>query len=217
MGNMLTISSGKKYNKLTILSELPRRRGSSGRSHRRVLCLCDCGKTLEVDFLSVRYGAGKSCGCLKGKGNYKHGKSKTHVYEVWSGMIKRCNNPNDPEYKNYGGRSIKVCDQWRDSFKNFFDDMGEPPPKMTLERKDVNGNYCLGNCKWATRKEQARNRRTNVCVVFNGKKLCLADWAEELGLPEKALQTRVRRGWTIERALTQPIRETTGLRFVTFK
>ncbi len=114
-------------------------------------------------------------------------------------MRQRCSNRKRPEWVNYGGRGIQVCERWRD-FNNFYADMGEPTSSQTLERIDVNGNYSPENCIWATQDVQARNRRNNVVVNYGGKTQTLVDWSVELGIPYWTLHARFRRGWSVERA-----------------
>lgn len=135
--------------------------GTSGR-HTRWLCQCDCGTKRFVSGSVLRSNS-LSCGCLQAemitKRNTKHGKFGTRVYEIWHGMIQRCHNPNSHAWKWYGGRGIKVCDEWRNSFDVFYAAVGEPPDGLTLDRRDNNGNYELGNWRWATWCEQNQNRR----------------------------------------------------------
>jgi hypothetical protein len=123
-------------------------------------------------------------------------------------MLQRCTNPNHPEYKNYGGRGIKVCDRWLESFEeNFLADMGlRPSPKLTLDRIDNNKGYSKSNCRWATPKEQARNRRPNRVIPFNGEMLCVAAVAEHVGIKADTLRMRLNNGWPLACALG---RETT--------
>lgn len=135
------------------------------------LCECDCGTRRSVSGNSLRMGDTKSCGCLHRETvsnsskihRFKHGHSAnkkiSREYYIWVAMRQRCENDNDKSYPNYGGRGIRVCDRWK-SFKNFIEDIGlKPTSAHTLERKNVNGDYALYNCKWATRKEQAANTR----------------------------------------------------------
>jgi hypothetical protein len=109
-------------------------------------------------------------------------------------MIQRCRNSRNPYYVNYGGRGITICEEWRE-FRNFFRDMGHPPPGMMLERRDNSKGYSKENCCWATKKEQCRNMRRNRWLAINGEKKCLCDWAREIGISYQGLQKRIKRGW----------------------
>lgn len=125
-------------------------------------------------------------------------------YGSWSSMRKRCLSKNDDSYPDYGGRGITICDRWN-KFDNFYADMGhKPTPKHTIEREDNNGNYEPMNCKWATYKEQGRNRRNTVFVEYQGKKELLIDLCERLGLTKSVIYGRLKNGWDIEDALTKP-------------
>jgi hypothetical protein len=119
-------------------------------------------------------------------------------------MISRCRRPSDPSYINYGAKGITVCDRWRHSFTAFLADMGERPAGMSLDRRDNSGDYEPGNCRWATRAEQSRNTSRNIWITF-GETMCLEDWARRLGLHPETLRNRIRRGWPIVRALTEPV------------
>jgi hypothetical protein len=116
-------------------------------------------------------------------------------------MISRCHNPKDKSYPRYGARGIRVCDRWRDSMVAFIDDMGPKPPGASIERIDNDGDYCPENCCWASAKQQNRNKRTNHFIEFNGRRLCVQDWASELGLTPSALLHRLKI-MPIEKALT---------------
>lgn len=118
--------------------------------------------------------------------------SRTSTYRIWIAMRSRCNNPKTANYDKYGGRGIKVCERWDNSFAHFLADMGERPPGLSIEREDNDGNYKPGNCRWATRSEQGRNMRRNRMVTHNGETLCMAAWAERLGIRWDTLYRRIK-------------------------
>ncbi len=126
-------------------------------------------------------------------------------YQVWASMLQRCNNPKDRHFHDYGGRGIVACEGWR-SFQRFLSDMGRrPSPKHTLERVNNNDGYSPDNCRWATRKEQQNNRRTNRVIEFDGRRQTLQQWIEELGLQAKQTSWRLCHGWTPEQAFLLPL------------
>ena len=156
------IKTGDKFNFLTAIKFVELRRNSQ----QFWLFKCDCGKEKVISVGNVKMGATKSCGCLHkdmAKKTMKktmtiHGRHGTKSYNSWQAMKDRCLNKNNPDYKNWGGRGIKVCDNWM-KFENFYQDMGDRPVSKSLDRKDNDGNYCKSNCRWATPKQQASNRR----------------------------------------------------------
>lgn len=166
------------------------------------LCRCDCGRERVVQAGNLL--GGKSTQC-KPCARTKHGMSDTPEHISWTNMLQRCQNPMVPEYSNYGGRegqAITVCERWK-SFENFYEDMGPKPfSKATIERTNNSLSYSKENCKWATMKEQARNTRRNRILTLNGQSMCLAEWAEKVGIPYNTLVNRLNRGWDVERALT---------------
>lgn len=127
------------------------------------------------------------------------------TYSVWLGMIARCTKPKNASYARYKAAGITVCERWR-TFDHFLADMGERPDGKTIERIDNNGIYEPSNCRWATMKEQANNRRTTVRLEYGGRTLLLSEWAKELGLKPDALSHRIRAGWSMERVMTEPRR-----------
>lgn len=169
------------------------------------VCQCDCGNIKNIRSAQISSKKVRSCGCLakesisrigKIPNNKTHGMSKTRVYEIWCGMIKRCNNKKSKSYKNYGGRGISVCKEWL-SFEVFYKDMGDPPEKTSIERIDNNLGYFKDNCKWATRREQSRNTRRNVRI--NGE--IIQDIADRLGLKNaNSILRRIERGWGVNEA-----------------
>lgn len=194
------------------------RKGSDKYGYALWLCECQCkNKTKKLIRSSALIsGESKSCGCLQKElaiiQNTTHGKTNSHLYSIWKGMRDRIFNKNARCYKDYGGRGIKICDEWL-NFENFYEwaiNNGYQD-NLTIERKDVNGNYCPENCKWATMKEQANNRRTNHFIEFNGKNQSMSDWAKEINIPYQTLKSRINSmGWKIERALTTPVNKKRG-------
>ncbi len=138
---------------------------------------------------------------------HTHGLAGSVTYRSWHDMRQRCNNPNDKQYPDYGGRGITVCKRWR-IFTNFLADMGEMPSGHSIDRVDNDAGYCKENCRWATRTEQNRNTRRNVTLTYQGKTLCIAGWGELLGVNYRTLLSRVNAGWAVEDALTKPTRGT---------
>jgi hypothetical protein len=132
--------------------------------------------------------------------------SKEPEYQSWRNMMKRCFDPDSQSYEDYGKRGIRVCVRWL-NYENFYADMGpRPSPSHTLEREDNDGNYEPGNCRWATRKEQARNRRSSVLLTYQDKQQTVAAWAEELGIGYQTLLKRLKNR-PVEEAFTIPVRE----------
>lgn len=198
---------GDRYGRLTVVSEAER-----GKDYkRRFVCQCSCGRTTTVQLSHLRAGdEGLSCGCRRveqaaviGKSNVRHGRSRTREHYVWADMKRRCSQQSHHAYAGYGGRGIRVCDRWVESFEAFFADMGECPDGMSLDRKDNDGNYEPGNCRWSTRRQQQRNRRTNRLITAFGETLCVAEWAERTGLSTHAIRHRLMRGKSPEEALTR--------------
>jgi hypothetical protein len=143
-----------------------------------------------------------------GKTRKKHGRawrngksSVDRTYMCWAGLRSRCNNPNDPDFKNYGGRGIKCCERWN-NFEMFLEDMGEKPEGFSIDRINVDGNYEPDNCRWATSSQQGNNRRNNITITYNNETHTLAEWAKRLGFAYELLLTRYNRNWTTERMLT---------------
>lgn len=192
--------TGKRFGRLLVIEQAPKRKG---RIYWR--CLCDCGNEIETQRNNLAYGDTKSCGCYRTIGKAKHGLSENSIYPTWAAMMSRCYNPNNSGYHNYGGRGIKVCKRWHD-IETLYLDMGEKPEGHSIDRIDNDGDYCPENCRWATKKEQNRNRRDNVVLTYKGERKTLIEWAESLGMTYCTLYLRIRRGWSIERAFTQPPR-----------
>jgi len=180
------------------------------------LCRCECGEQTEVSGWTLRGGHQTHCGCGRGrrgersasrprKSQSRGGLSKTRAYQRWYEMLRRCRDSGRDDWKNYAGRDITVCDRWLD-FEAFLEDMGEPPPGMTLDRLDNGSGYSPENCVWSDRKTQARNRRNTRYVEWRGETRKLVELAEEYGIDNNYVHGRLNQGWSLERALTTPVK-----------
>jgi hypothetical protein len=181
------------------------------------LCECDCGNLTDAVGIVLRQGRKRSCGCLKkdvsaqsGRRSATHGHArqgaKTPEWVAWHTMRYRCLNPRSKKWVDYGGRGITVCDDWTNSFENFLRDMGyRPSPRHTLERKNNELGYSKNNCVWATMIEQSNNRRSTKMVEFHGRRVGLTILAREHGLDPARVRRRVRMGWSVDRALAEPV------------
>lgn len=185
------------------------------------LCRCDCGTEKPVEGASLR--SGRSNGCIKCHpalgARRTHGQKRTRLYNIWSGMIRRCENPREPAYPNYGGRGITVCEEWRSSFVSFRDWALAHgyEPHLTIDREDNNKGYEPSNCHWATHAEQNRNYRRNRPIEYQGRTILICDLAIEVGLPQDILKNRIfRYGWPIDLAVSTPVLPKGSRRPLTF-
>jgi len=195
----LEVKNGERFGSLIIVKE-----AEPLKNRRRFLCQCKCGVKKEVYMNHLRSGNTKSCGCLvkeKLLERSTHGMRNSKTYRTWVNMKSRCNNKNSQSYKNYGGRGIKFCKSWN-KFENFYKDMGDKPEGRTLDRINNSGDYCKENCRWTDWETQANNRRGNVFIEFKNDKLTISQWERKLGIKRATLNGRLRRGWSVERALT---------------
>lgn len=201
--------TGQKFGRLTVVERAEDYVGKSGNRKVRWLCKCECGKEAIIRGCDLKDGHTKSCGCDPKRHNKKHGLGGTRLYSTWNGMKRRCSNPNDKEYKNYGGRGVKVCDEWIDDFTKFYnwavshgyDD------NLTIDRIDVNGNYEPSNCRWVTMKTQQNNKSNNHLITYNGETHTMKQWSEMTGISYEAIRSRLRKNWTVEKTLTVPVKE----------
>lgn len=204
--------TGKRYGRLLVIEEVPSVRGKTGKSHAAWKCLCECGNTVVVKAEQLGRRT-NSCGCIarefSSNLNRTHGQTGTRLFTIWIDIKQRCNNPNQRSYKDYGARGIKICEEWENDFTAFkewacangYSDL------LTIERKDVNGNYCSENCTWIPRKQQAINRRSSRFYSFNGETHCLTEWTEILGMSFGVLRARLDRGWEVDKAFSTPTRK----------
>ena len=198
----------RKYGRLSVIGRFDVRDKTT-----RWECLCECGNVRIVRSYALQSGHSQSCGCLSREINQrkmlKHGQTKskyteaTSEYSTWRGIIQRCTNPKNNHYDRYGGRGITICDKWRHDFSAFFADMGEKPQGTTIDRIDNNKGYEPGNCRWADKKTQQNNLSNNIVITYGGLTMTLPMWADKTGIANSCLAARIRRGWSIDRALSE--------------
>lgn len=205
--------SGERFGRLTCLEDVGRDEKSKARLWR---CKCQCGNEVVVRSINLRSGNSKSCGCLKSdlvsRRNFKHGLStdelgrETRLYRIWQRMRQRCSDHNCTDFADYGGRGIKVCDDW-ENYKAFHDwAYGNGyQDHLSIDREDCNGNYEPGNCRWASSIDQARNTRRNHLITYRGRTKTLAEWSEILEIESSLLRWRLE-NWGIERSFSTPVR-----------
>lgn len=205
--------TNQKFGRLLVIKQAPRKNG-------RIMweCLCECGKTVIVETggLTRPQHPTISCGCYTKdrmrQRNTVHGQARTKLYYVWKNIRKRCYNIKDKSYDRYGGRGIEVCEEWKKSFQSFYNwahangyNENAKYGECTLDRIDVNGNYCPENCRWVSFHKQANNRTNTQFILFNGESHSLSDWAKIVNIDYQCLYSRIHDNhWDIEKALTTP-------------
>lgn len=196
--------TGQRFAKLTVIKR------AENYKHGIVAweCLCDCGNTTVVRSGNLKSGAVKSCGCLN-KISYTatHKESKTPLYRKWKSMLYRCENKKHIAYKDYGARGITVCEEWHDflSFKKWVEET-KPCGEFSIDRIDNDKGYSPDNCRWASQKEQANNRRSNVMIAYQNEVHNLMEWSKILGFDYKSVHNRMHKlGWSFEKAINTPI------------
>ena len=201
--------TGKHFGRLKILERNPKNDNHGG---SRLDCECDCGNKITVQAGNLKNNHTQSCGCLNkevtSKTNSTHGLTNTPEYYTWAAIKRRCYGTYSPDYPDYGGRGIVMCDEWKNDFTVFLRDMGpRPSSSHSIDRKNNDKGYDKENCRWATRSEQQRNKRNSRSITFRGETKNVVEWAELYGLHYTTLAKRVfHLGWDIERALTTPTR-----------
>ncbi len=203
MGKPRIDLTGQRFGKLLVLGFAEEQRGYAS----RFLCLCDCGNKKVVMGQNIKSGSTASCGCRQiergrelGRGQRKYSESQKSCLRSWKAMNSRCRNEKNVEYRNYGGRGIKICKRWN-SFWKFYEDMGDRPKGTSLDRINNNGNYEPNNCRWATPLEQSRNTRKIRFVEWEGSKVPLGELCERLGLRKGTVGKRLDKGYSLEEAV----------------
>lgn len=197
--------TGKRFERLVVIKKV----GLDKYRNMCWLCECDCGKQVVVSGKSLRNGSKRSCGCLQKELTAirfaTHNKSNERVYRIWKSMKKRCENPNYKWYANYGGRGIRVCDEWQ-KFEPFYEwaTSNGYAENLTIDRIDVNGNYEPNNCRWVDMTTQSNNKRTNRNITFNNETHTMKEWSEILGIKYSTLESRLNKHkWSVEKAFTK--------------
>ena len=187
--------TNKTFGKLTVIEYI----SNNGKNWK---CKCECGNIHYINTYRLTHINNISCvKCSR----QTHGYSSSITYKSWQRIKQSCYNINNHKYKNYGGRGIKVCDRWLDSFENFLEDMGERPEGMTLDRIDNNGDYEPSNCRWATIIEQNNNKRNNHYITYNNKTLTIAEWSRVFNISKNVIYARLRNNWNDIDAITIPV------------
>lgn len=197
---------GQRFGRLVVIGEAPRFNG-----HKMLVCQCDCGSIKTAYQSKMIKGHTRSCGCFSIDSRRErmttHGKTGTRAYIIWKHIRQRCHNPKDAAFKDYGGRGITVCDRWRESFENFLADMGECPLGLEIDRIKNDKGYEPGNCKWSTKTENCRNRRSNRLITHNGETRLSVEWAELSGTKRQTIEGRLNNGWEAGKAIFQSPRK----------
>lgn len=196
--------TNQRFGKLVVIE----REGSDSKGQALWLVRCDCGNEKVVRGHDLTQGKTESCGCSRIKSCifYQHGMSHTKLHGLWRNIKGRCYNPNNKAYKHYGGRGIKMCDEWRDDFVSFYNWSYQNgyAEGLQIDRIDTNGDYCPDNCRWVDKITQANNTRRNIYATIDGETKSLAEWCKILGLNYNSVQTRTYKGWDPVLALTTP-------------
>lgn len=199
---------GRTFERLFVFNSAPSTRQPNGHALRRSWVRCKCGKEFIVLNVSLLKGNTRSCGCLArelASLRIVHGLSRTKIYDVWIAMKQRCDNPNSPQFKDYGGRGIGYIPEWS-RFETFFEFMGPGKKGWSIHRVDNDAGYFPENMVWATSKFQQRHTRRNRIFTVFGKTACVSELAEMFGIHKGTIASRLRAGWSIEKALTCPVK-----------
>lgn len=192
---------GKKFGRLLVTENLNEKiHGST--LHR---CLCECGKTVDVPISYLKSGHTKSCGCFRKEAKKTHNMSKSRLYQIHQGMLRRCYCKSSDAYKYYGGRGISVCSDWKNNFLSFYNwsIKNGYEESLTIDRIDVNGDYEPSNCRWASKAVQARNSRKNVYLEIGGETKTLMEWSRHFEIPLTTFRRRILEGRTLDEVISK--------------
>jgi hypothetical protein len=203
--------TGRKFGRLTVL-----KRSENIRDKTAWLCVCECGNAKVITADNLKRGVTRSCGCYRdyirienGRRNGTHHGFGTRIYRIYRGMWQRCYDKNVSQYSRYGGKGIKICDEWLGengfvAFRNWSEKNGYQD-NLSIDRINNNGDYSPTNCRWATDKEQMNNRNCNVFLCMNGEKHTMAEWSDITGISRATIKSRHRAGWNDVDILTKPV------------
>ena len=213
----IVLEEGKKYGRLTFIKEV-----SPIGKRRMILCKCDCGNIKEYSMDRVLHGRTRSCGCIRSEMLSAYRKSEniprkytkeirnSRLYRIWNSMKNRCYTKGTTSYEKYGAKGVVICDEWREDFMAFYNWAlaNGYSDELTIDRIDFTGNYEPSNCRWATINEQANNKSNVIRLEYNGAKKTISEWSAITGIPAPDIWQRINRlKWSIEKALTQPVRD----------
>ena len=206
--------TGKRFGRLVVIERVESHIQPNGQRKTQWLCQCDCGEKIIIKASDLKSGHTRSCGCLRIEKITKHGLFGTRIYIIWHNIKHRCYNPKDSNYKNYGSRGITMCKEWLNDFHSFYNwamtngyDENAKRGECTIDRIDVNGNYCPENCKWSNAKTQANNTTKTINLTYKGLTHTLSEWSDIVNISRPTLWARLKvHKWSIEKALTTPIK-----------
>ena len=192
--------TGRVFGRLTVIEPAPDKKNKT-----RWICKCKCGETIAVYSNSLIQQNTRSCGCLHIDTITTHRGINLPEYRIWAAMKSRCYGKSNSRYNCYGGRGIKVCNRWLNSFENFFLDMGaRPSQEYSIDRIDNNLDYSPDNCRWATAEMQSNNKRTVEILSIDGKSQSRAQWARQAGIASNTIKRRIENGLSVKDAITRP-------------
>lgn len=205
---MINVKQGERYGRLTVIKEMARTYQPSGQFQRVFLCKCDCGNEKSIRLSHLRFDRVRSCGCMTGE---QHRDSKSSIYNKWRGIKNRCYAESYSEYRYYGGKGIKMCDEWKNSYLKFKEWVIQNgyEPGLQIDRINSDLDYCPENCRLVTPAENSLNKSNTLIVNYNGIEKPLLSILRELGKEEAYARAaeRIRKGWDVKRAIEKPVHQ----------